>query len=454
MGTTTAALPPLAVGSRRQRFHEALYLGLQAARGRPVGACMRQLREWERLDRSSFRKLTQERLRDALRRAAAQVPLYGTSEWREASVGQRPDEIRAWPVLERDVVRTRGAELMARQRPLGMLYRHSSASTGAPLSVAYNPKAAAWSWAGEHRAALWHGVPLGAKMLMMWGHSHTIVDWIKNSRVFNAKELNASRLDEAARWFVEERPEVCMGLPSAVARLARHVRANYPQARESLCQFAKLGGEQVYPFQREEIARHLGARVIDFYGCTEVGAIAAECPAGSRHVFSEIVHVEVMRGDELLPAGEKGDLVITSLTNRAMPLVRCRIGDRGTLSPDPCSCGLPHPVLAELEGRAADLFAAADGRLVHGSALGDGLKSFLAGAPAGAVGQVLFRQADPHHWDVLVETGDGFDDALANRLRELVRSTFGKACAVEIRPVDTVPRERSGKFRYYSRNPN
>ncbi len=452
MATTATALPPLAVGNRRQRFHEALYLGLQAARGRPVGACMRQLRRWEQLDCGDFRRLVQQRLRDTLQRAAAEVPLYSTGRWASALAGQRPEDIRAWPVLERDVVRTQGRDLLARNRPPGMLYRHSSASTGAPLSVAYNPKAAAWSWAGEHRAALWHGVPLGAKMLMMWGHSHTILDWVKNSRVFNAKELSAARLDEAARWFVEERPDVCMGLPSAVARLARHVRAHYPQAGASLCRFAKLGGEQVYPFQREEIARHLGARVIDFYGCTEVGAIAAECPAGSRHVFSEIVHVEVMSGGDVLPDGEKGDLVITSLTNRAMPLVRCRVGDRGTLSPDPCSCGLPQPVLAELEGRAADLFAAADGRLVHGSALGDGLKTFLAKAPPGAVGQVLFRHLDPHHWQVLVEPGDGFDETHARQLKELVQSTFGKACAVEVQRVDTVPREGSGKFRYYSRH--
>lgn len=334
--TTTAALPPLAGGNRRQRFHEALYLGLQAARGRPVGACIGKLREWEQLDRASFRRLTDQRLREALTRAAAEVPLYATGDWRAALAHERPDEISAWPVLERDVVRTERRDLMVRQPPAGMFYRHSSASTGAPLSVAYDPKAGAWSWAGEHRAALWHGIPLGVKMLKMWGGKSSILDWIKHSRVFNAKELNAARLDEAARWLLKESPDVCMGLPSAVARLARHVRAHYPEAGASLCRFAKLGGEQIYPFQRDEIARHLGARVIEFYGCTEVGAIAAECPAGSLHVFSELVHVEVMSGDEVLPPGEKGDLVMTSLTNRAMPLVRCRIGDRGSLSPDPC----------------------------------------------------------------------------------------------------------------------
>src|SRR5690606_30258358 len=109
MGTTAA--PPLAAGSRGQRFHAALYLGLQAARGRPVGACMRRLSEWEQLDRKAFRAFTARRLRDALRQAAADAPLYGKGAWRQAQ--RRPDDIRAWPVLERDVLRTQSRDLLA-----------------------------------------------------------------------------------------------------------------------------------------------------------------------------------------------------------------------------------------------------------------------------------------------------------------------------------------------------
>jgi phenylacetate-CoA ligase len=452
MGTTTAGLQPRSSGRFRQQFHEGAYLGLQALRGRPVGAFTRRLREWEQLDRRSFRRLTDERLREALCRAATEVPLYGTGDWRSGLAHGPVGHIDAWPVLEREVVRNQRDDLISRHRPPGTFHRHSSASTGEPLSIAYDPKAAAWSWAGEHRAALWHGVPPGAKTLKLWGGSNSLLDWIKHSRVFDAKELNAARLDDAARWLLEERPDVCMGLPSAVARLARHVRAHYPGAGASLCRFAKLGGEQVYPFQREEIARHLGARVAEFYGCTEVGAISAECPARASHVFSELVHLEIMRGDEVLPPGEFGDIVVTSLTNRAMPLVRCRIGDQGSLSPDPCACGLPHPVLAALQGRSSDTFVAADGRLVHGSALGRGLREFLSKAPAEAIGQVLFRQLDARRWQVLVESSEGFDEVLAGELTGLVRQTFGDGCSVDVERVDTVPRERSGKFRYYSRD--
>ena len=231
--------------------------------------------------------------------------------------------------------------------------------------------------------------------------------------------------------------------------LARYIRTNYPKAPRKLVSFAKLGGEQIYPFQREELERHFGARAVEFYGCTEVGPIAAQCPEGSMHLLSDNSHIEICRDGEPVPDGEFGDIVATSLSNRAMPLVRCRIGDSGAISPDPCRCGRPYPVLASLVGRAADVFVAADGTKVHGSQLGTGLQQLLATSPLGVIRQVLFQQSDPLHWKVLVESGGGFNEGLARQLTELVRANFGQQCAVEVERVSVVAREPSGKFRYY-----
>ncbi|HLT92741.1 MAG TPA: hypothetical protein VKZ85_17530, partial [Woeseiaceae bacterium] len=74
MESSTATLPAAGVGGMGQQFHESLYLGLQALRGRPVGECIRQLRAWERLERPAFERLCRERLAAALARARADVP--------------------------------------------------------------------------------------------------------------------------------------------------------------------------------------------------------------------------------------------------------------------------------------------------------------------------------------------------------------------------------------------
>ncbi|HEY0683053.1 MAG TPA: hypothetical protein VGD45_12035 [Steroidobacter sp.] len=434
-----------------QRCHKYLYYTLQSMRGRHVGPFVQRLQAWEKLDRASFEQLTRRLLREALIYARARVPLYSSGAWQTSLSRARAEELSAWPVLERKMLITHRAQLRARRFTPGTFARHSSGSTGEIVSVFYNPHAGGWSWAQEYRSMYWFGIPPGSRTLLLWGGGHPLLDWVRNCRVFSTKNLTFDQLERATSYLLDRRPVLCMGLPSAIAQLARHVRAHRPNAPVQLVPFVKLGGEQVYPFQRDEIARHFGARVFESYGSTEMGPIAHECPAGSRHIMADHVHLEIFNGDEPARPGELGDLVLTSLFNRAMPLVRCRIGDRGRISPDPCSCGLPHPVLSELVGRAADMFVTADGKLVHGSELGRRLQLFLSQAPLGSVGQVLFQQKDPAHWNVLVESAAGFDDALAVQLREIVHSTFGERCQVDIERVSLVPREKSGKYRYYRR---
>lgn len=432
-----------------QAWHRAAYMTLQQLRGRPVGRFIRALQAREQLERGAFKRMIDTELKEQLRFARAKVPLYSSGPWSQWLAHGDPTQLPSWPILDRATVRARGSELLSSGPRPGAFYRSSSASTGEPLRIAWNPHGAAWGWANEYRVMLWHGVPPGVRTLLMWGSEHRLQDWVRNCRGFLTTVLTPQRLDEAAQHLLQRRPDLIMGLPSALVMLGRYIRTNYPDAPQPLVPFAKLGGEQIYPFQREELEKRFGAKVVEFYGCTEVGPIAAQCPAGSMHLLSDNVHIEICRDGEPVPDGEFGDIVATSLSNRAMPLVRCRIGDSGALSPDPCSCGRPYPVLASLVGRASDLFVAADGTKVHGSQLGAGLQQLLAGTQLGVIRQVLFQQIDPLHWKVLVESGGGFEEALAVQLTELVRSNFGRECDVEIERVSVVPREPSGKFRYY-----
>ncbi len=410
---------------------------------------MEQLQAWERLDRAALQELNAVRLKNMLAYARKAVPLYATGPWRESLAGSTAAPLQAWPLLERGTIKAHGAQLCARHRRPGTFCRNSSASTGEPLQVAWNPHGAAWGWANEYRVMHWHGIEPGVRTLLMWGSGHPLQDWVRNCKVFRTTELTPARLDEACEYLLQQRPQLCMGLPSALTALARHVRQRYPGLPQSLVRHVKLGGEQVYPFQREELTRHLGAKLFESYGCTEVGPIAAQCPAGSMHVLACNVHLEICRDGKPASPGELGDIVVTSLSNRAMPLVRCKIGDCGRVSEEPCECGRPYPVLSNLLGRAADLFLASDGTRVHGSSLVQGLRTLLAEAPLGAVCQVLFQQIDQRHWKVLVESAAGFDATVALKLSDLVRASFGAECSAEIERVTSVPREASGKFRYY-----
>lgn len=430
-----------------QKLHHGLYLGLQRLRHRPIHACLRQIRAWERLGPADYAALCARQLEDALVYARQHVPLYRSGPWAAMRSSRR---LADWPVLTREVVVREAEALLAQPQPAGVWFRSSSASTSAyPVRIAWHPQAAAWSWANEHRAMAWHGVQIGDRTLMLWGACDRAANLVLNRRFFSTRRLTVEELDAAARFAIAERPTLLWAFPSAAAQLARHVSMHYRHHELPLAHVAKLGGEQVYPFQRREIEQYLGAKPVQLYGSSELGAIAAECPLGSLHIYGPHVKVEVFRGDEPAPVGEFGDIVVTTLINRAMPLIRYRVGDQGRLSPEPCPCGLPHPVLADLRGRCDDHLLGADGTALHATAIGRAMEAYVGKPPLGTIRQVQFEQVDQRTWRVLAETDQPQNGPLEGQVRELLSRQFGCDCRVEITCVPFIPREPSGKHRYY-----
>ena len=151
--------------------------------------------------------------------------------------------------------------------------------------------------------------------------------------------------------------------------------------------FVYSAAETLRDFMREEIEEQFNAKVFDFYGSREVGAVAGECRYGRRYVFIMNNVVEILpdrhgsatspevadhpaqsparRGDEAPPEGR---ILVTNLHTRAFPLIRYEIGDTGAMGAEPggCPCGSPLPTLAKLTGRVSDHFVRRDGALVHG----------------------------------------------------------------------------------------
>lgn len=429
-------------------FHRNLYLGLQVLRGRPVGAFMRRMQDLERLDPKSYYSAIQKQLKYSLEYARQYVPLYSGQEWAKVLSSKNYTEIKSWPVLEREVVQSSPQDLLAKKNGHRISYRESSASTSNPLRVAWDQAAAAWNWATEYQTMRWHGVDIGVKTIILWRKEERFADWVLNRKFFSTKTLTEEELDRAARYVMTEKPALAWGMPSAVAQLARYIGDQYPDAPQPLVKFAKMGGEQVFPFQRKEIASYLGASVVEIYGCSELGSIAGECPEGKLHVYTPHVHLEIFKDGEPARPGEFGDIVGTTVNNRAMPLVRYRVGDRGRLSDEPCRCGLHYPILEDLQGRLTDTLLTTDGTMVHGSALGEAFDSYVDNPGVRALRQVLFQQFDHRTWKVLAETSDG-SEQLAAVISEIVSGIFGKDCRVDIEFVPYIPRELSGKFRYY-----
>ena len=137
-------------------------------------------------------------------------------------------------------------------------------------------------------------------------------------------------------------------------------------------------GQTLAPELRALIEGRLGARVFDRYGAREFGAVAQQCEAGGWHVNAESMIVEVERDGRPAAPGEAGELLVTDLNNRCVPLLRYRLGDVAVATDRPCSCGRGLPLLERIGGRAA------------GVVLGDGDRQVPAGFFADLFGDYEF----------------------------------------------------------------
>lgn len=103
-----------------------------------------------------------------------------------------------------------------------------------------------------------------------------------------------------------------------------------------------------------------GIPVVNGYACTEVGAMAQECRhLNGLHLAEDLSVFEVVdENNRPVNAGTKGaKLLVTTLTNPTLPLIRYEITDLITLADGPCACGMPYARVAEIEGRREEILS-------------------------------------------------------------------------------------------------
>ena len=122
-----------------------------------------------------------------------------------------------------------------------------------------------------------------------------------------------------------------------------------------------IGSERWSDAKRNYIARELGIELYDIYGLTEIygPGIGINCPQQTgMHIFDDFLYTEIIdpKTGEVLPDGEEGEIVITTLVKEGAPLIRFRTHDLSRILPGECPCGLSYPRLDTIRGRSDDMF--------------------------------------------------------------------------------------------------
>ncbi|RPI92173.1 MAG: phenylacetate--CoA ligase [Spirochaetales bacterium] len=150
--------------------------------------------------------------------------------------------------------------------------------------------------------------------------------------------------------------------PSYAINMADHVERNRPDYdfRKTKLRAGIFGAEPWTEQMRTEIETRMGIEAFDIYGLSEVigPGVSCECSAKSGlHVFEDHFYVEIIdpESGEALPEGQKGEIVYTSLTKEACPVIRYRSRDITRLYRTPCSCGRTLVKMEKVTGRSDDM---------------------------------------------------------------------------------------------------
>jgi phenylacetate-CoA ligase len=220
--------------------------------------------------------------------------------------------------------------------------------------------------------------------------------------------------------------------------------------------FGVFGAEPWSEPMRRDLEARLGIQAIDIYGLSEIlgPGVAAECHVAQNglhgwedHFLFEIIDPETLKS---LPMGEAGELVITTLTKEALPMVRYRTRDITRISDEPCACGRTHVRIMRVTGRDDDMLIIR-GVNVYPSQVEAVLVGFPGLAPHYQI--VLTREGPLDTMTVEVErTSDTPGDPAAcakqaGDVQHHLKSMVGVTCAVVVKAPGEVPRSQGKAVR-------
>jgi phenylacetate-CoA ligase len=324
--------------------------------------------------------------------------------------------------------------------------QRTSGSTGAPVAILTSGFATLYWNVFTLRDHLWHRRDLGRKLAVIRHGSQ--VDRAPNWGMATAGLVDTgpavgyplrADVDEQLDWLSAEQPAYFSTHPSLLDSLARR-SIERGMRLEGLVEVRTLA-EALDPGLRKRCRAAWGVPLTDVYSSIDAGYIALQCPEHTHyHVQSEGLFVEVLdEADNPCAPGEIGRVVITTLQNFAMPLVRYDIGDYAEVGAR-CPCGRGLPVLKRILGRVRNMLVTADGRRYWPEF---GIVGLMEELP---IRQFQFVQKAPGRVEGRIVTGQPLDPVQEARLREQLLAKLPPGVELEIGYRERIERSASGKF--------
>jgi phenylacetate-CoA ligase len=249
---------------------------------------------------------------------------------------------------------------------------------------------------------------------------------------------------------------VLCATPSYALNIAEVAESMGVDLRQSSLRLGIFGAEPWSEAMRRSLEDRLGLEAIDIYGLSEImgPGVACECHVAKNglhgwedHFLFEVIDPKTLQS---LPAGETGELVLTTLTKEALPMIRYRTRDITRLNYEPCPCGRSHVRIMRVTGRDDDML------IIRGvNVYPSQIEAVLVGLPGLAPHYqlVLTREGALDAMTVEVELAPDTTSADVDRAQKAaevchhIKSLIGVTCTVTVKSPGEVPRSQGKAVR-------
>ncbi|MBW2450805.1 MAG: phenylacetate--CoA ligase [Deltaproteobacteria bacterium] len=325
--------------------------------------------EFETLPREAIESLQLKRLQQVVERVYATVPFY-RAQFDRADIKPQAvrtlDDLRRLPfTLKQDMRDNYPYGLFA--TPLDQIVRihASSGTTGKPTVVGYTKRdidnwaemmARSFVAAGAHRGDVIHNA-YGYGLFTGGLGAHYGAEKVGASVI----PMSGGNTKKQLMIMQDFGSTVLTCTPSYSLYLAEAAAEEGIDIRQLKLRIGILGAEPWSEKMRDEIEDKVGIKAIDIYGLSEIlgPGVGIECieAQSGLHIWEDHFIPEIINPDtgDVLPHGEQGELVITTITKEGIPMIRYRTRDITRIIPEPCVCGRTHYRLARMCGRSDDM---------------------------------------------------------------------------------------------------
>jgi len=416
-------------------FQKIIFPLSEAYSGTTIQKKLKFLLKSQYWSKKQIEEYQNKRLRELIKHAYENVPYY-TNLF--DALGLKPSDIKTKkdlkkiPFLTKEIIRNNYEELRANNFKNKSFVKYTSGSTGSPMHFYLTKEDYSWIWAVEFRNWTRAGYNLGDKYVKLSLNndrvklSKQIQDRFMRCRYVYTLGMDENNIKRYIEHMIKYQPKIIYGYSSSLYILAKYMEKNHITYNPNA---VLTTAENLLPSTRRRLEKVFKCKVYDLYGCGGEGLnIAAQCEKEKYHVNEEVVILEF----------EHNEILVTSLNNYAMPLIRYKPGDLVT-SGSNCDCKRNTLILKQINGRSTDVVITGRGDVMTTYFFTQFLE-YIEG-----IEEFQIMQNNINNITIKIVKNDKYVKDTETKIKKYIQKGASKKFEIYFQYVQSIPSEKNGK---------